>query len=406
MAKYHQISRVLREAVINGTLTPGQRLPSERKLARQHGVSYMTARRAVTELVEEGILERRDRDGTYIRETAWSEPRESVSLPRVPLLRVCITTAAPASATGKPALAPGTYRQRCVEAFEAAISARGGTTFFERNALPHDGESSTQSLPANANAVFVVPMRGFREAVLSRYVDLALPLVTCCYYGPLRVNRVYEDWGWAMHEVMDHLVGLGHRRIALASLRGRSRHAARWIRAREKAFLQSANGRSLPVTEMDIYHRSFCEAYDRDQESAGFAMGRRLFEETAPYTAVVGVNDRVALGVMRAAAACGVRVPEDISVTGFDNLPIDMDYGLTTIKPAAEQDGRDAAQLIIDTFQNACPGRAVQLTNRPEMIVRRTTATPRSSEPEALESLCNASASNRPFHTTTKESPR
>lgn len=65
--KYRQVREAISEMIRSGRVLPDQRLPAERELARLHQVSYMTARRAVTEMVEAGLLERRGREGTFVR---------------------------------------------------------------------------------------------------------------------------------------------------------------------------------------------------------------------------------------------------------------------------------------------------------------------------------------------------
>src|SRR5687767_9142792 len=66
-AKHQQVRNSIIEAIRNGEFASGERLPAERDLASRFGVSYMTARRAITEMVEADLLERRAREGTYVR---------------------------------------------------------------------------------------------------------------------------------------------------------------------------------------------------------------------------------------------------------------------------------------------------------------------------------------------------
>ena len=65
--KHIAVRQALTEAIRRGDYKPGERLPAERDLADMHGVSYMTARRAVTEMVEVDLLQRRPREGTFVQ---------------------------------------------------------------------------------------------------------------------------------------------------------------------------------------------------------------------------------------------------------------------------------------------------------------------------------------------------
>jgi GntR family transcriptional regulator of arabinose operon len=67
LAKHRKVRDAIVDSIRTGEIKQYERLPAERELAKQHNVSYMTARRAVTEMVEEGLLERRGREGTYVR---------------------------------------------------------------------------------------------------------------------------------------------------------------------------------------------------------------------------------------------------------------------------------------------------------------------------------------------------
>ncbi len=66
-AKHQQVRESLMQAIRDGEYAPGQKLPAERDLADLFGVSYMTARRAITDMVESDLLERRPREGTFVR---------------------------------------------------------------------------------------------------------------------------------------------------------------------------------------------------------------------------------------------------------------------------------------------------------------------------------------------------
>ncbi len=65
--KYRQVQEAISDSIRGGRVLPNERLPAERELARLHNVSYMTARRAVMDMVEAGLLERRGREGTFVR---------------------------------------------------------------------------------------------------------------------------------------------------------------------------------------------------------------------------------------------------------------------------------------------------------------------------------------------------
>ena len=85
VAKWEFVRDQIRQAIAEGEFGPGQRLPSERELATRFDISYMTARRAVTALVETGVIERRERSGTFVSQDA----QYKTSAPPITLNVVC-----------------------------------------------------------------------------------------------------------------------------------------------------------------------------------------------------------------------------------------------------------------------------------------------------------------------------
>ena len=369
MSKYGAIHKQLYERITRGELAGGERLPPEKALAGQFGVSYMTARRAVTELVRDGLVERRWGDGTYVRSVPVSpNGGHQVRSGAANGLRVALLS------TETPG---GDYRTRCLAAFESAISGYGGSTYLQT--IRADEALSALCTHGTApDAIFYIHSSVHSETPLEQCMRTAKPLVAACYYGVLNVNRVYEDWGWALQELMEHLIGIGHRRIAMAGFSLPGAEETAWIEARKRAFLATARRYGLLLDETDIYSYPLASQShgDRHQFEAGMHLGKRLLQHARGYTAVIGLNDRVALGVMRIAKKAGVRVPEDLSIAGFDNIPEAAHAGLTSVRPAAERDGQAAAGLLVDMVRNPAPDTVHQLTSRPELMVRTTTGAP------------------------------
>ncbi len=135
------------------------------------------------------------------------------------------------------------------------------------------------------------------------------------HFGDRPVHCVTVDYGAANESVVEHLAGLGHRRLALLAPSDASStvqdHLRGWQRGVERCALSEEDA---PVVRFRGAHHD-----------AGFEMGSRLLSEGLPGgrgrpTAIVGFNDFVAHGVLRAAARAGVAVPGELSVIGFNNL--------------------------------------------------------------------------------------
>lgn len=154
---------------------------------------------------------------------------------------------------------------------------------------------------------------------------------------------------------VEHLLGQGHRRIAFLA-------AAETMRPSEQRLqgaIEAVRAAGLdPAEVLDVVH------LDHPDASAGEAATARLLDSERPPTAVFSVNDIVALGALRALRVRGVRVPEDVSVVGYDDLFLDTELAvpLSSVRQPMRELGWAAADLLLT-------GRPHELFT-PELVVR------------------------------------
>jgi LacI family transcriptional regulator len=165
----------------------------------------------------------------------------------------------------------------------------------------------------------------------------------------------------------EHLVALGHRRIAHVAGR-----PALWCsRARLDGYRAELQAAGLPVDPDLVAEGEF------DFES-GFRAGRRLIDLADPPTAIFAANDQMALGVTEALRRARLRVPDDISVVGFDDLPLVRwsSPPLTTVGQPLVAMGRLAVHTVRRLVQGErLESPRVELATR--LVVRDSTAPPR-----------------------------
>ena len=163
---------------------------------------------------------------------------------------------------------------------------------------------------------------------------------------------------------VEHLLGLGHREIL---------HVAGpmdWLDARGRE-----RGWRAALEAADIEPRPFVVG-DWTADS-GFAVARDSLDP-ADFTAVFCANDQMALGVLHGLSARGVRVPEDVSIVGFDDLPEARHFrpALTTVRQDFETLGKRTVEAIISAIEGGHPN--VRTVIEPELIVRESTMRARS----------------------------
>lgn len=169
-----------------------------------------------------------------------------------------------------------------------------------------------------------------------------------------------------MRQIVDHLVGLGHRRMFYVS------GPEGWIAARnrEVAFREALRTYGLEPVGMAAGDWS---------AASGFAAGLALPSELGA-TAVVAANDQTALGVLRALESRGVRVPQQVSVTGFDDMPESAYFSppLTTVRLDFDLLGRRSIARLLGAL-GVGPGLAG--TENPSLVLltRASTAAARAT---------------------------
>jgi LacI family transcriptional regulator len=168
----------------------------------------------------------------------------------------------------------------------------------------------------------------------------------------------------------EHLLALGHRRIAYLGGVTDAEPVQRRRRAVRQALAAAGldPGNALLDVRMPIHPPPLVEA-------AAGAVDRILAARPRP-TAVIALNDTAALGLLHGLAAAGIRVPDEMSVLGYDDLPFAARLAppLTTVSQPRYQLGHTAADLLLD---EARPGHTHrQVTFRPALVVRASTAPP------------------------------
>lgn len=181
------------------------------------------------------------------------------------------------------------------------------------------------------------------------------------------VDRVLVDNAAGIRQAVDHLVDLGHTRIATISGRldstpGRMRH---------EAFLAALAEHGIAAEDGLVRYGDFREESGREQMTA-------LWRHAAPPTAVVIANNLMTAGALVALGDLGVRVPDELSVVGFDDLPLAtlLDPPLTVVSRPDVEEGAAAARLLVERLTSTEPMPTAHLTLPVELVVRGSTSTP------------------------------
>jgi LacI family transcriptional regulator len=183
------------------------------------------------------------------------------------------------------------------------------------------------------------------------------------------VASVSGDEFLGMGLAVSHLASLGHREVAYV---GGDPEASTGL-GRYQAFVARIEEAGLPLDPDLIAHAA------RFHEEPGAAAFAELLDRGKRFTAVVAANDRLALGCYDVLRERGLRVPQDVSVTGYNDMLFADRFSppLTTVRIPHYQIGVKAAQLLLEALEDHdSPPMTVRLS--PTLVVRASTAAPRN----------------------------
>lgn len=208
--------------------------------------------------------------------------------------------------------------------------------------------------------IFLSPLLSDEEL---KRISFRYPLVQCCEYSETSaLTHVSIDNYDACRTAMEYLISLGHRKIAMLSSTNRFIST----KQRESAYKAALSEHGIDLIP-GLQRRGTYSFF------SGYENMRQLLKHPQRPTAVLAVADTVAAGAMRAISEAGLRVPEDISVIGFDNVDLCsmITPTLTTMSQPRKRLGMTAVELIMEKISGDTEQKSIYLPH--ELIVRQST---------------------------------
>ncbi|MBC8101011.1 MAG: LacI family DNA-binding transcriptional regulator [Cytophagales bacterium] len=223
------------------------------------------------------------------------------------------------------------------------------------------------------------------DPLLAELADARLPsVVLFSRHVPAGIGFVDADNVGGARQAVEYLLGLGHRRIAYVTDSLRSANFA----DRYSGYVAALAEHGIAVDPALI---------SRKYDESGVEILRSLMGLPDPPSAVFCYNDGAAVGILRAAADLGLRVPETLSIMGFDDsvLATTVSPPLTTIRQPLEMMGRSAALALCDLLAGTASPDERRILVSTELIARGTTAPNiNAPSPDLASSLSSPSLSS------------
>jgi LacI family transcriptional regulator len=359
---YQQVKSLLESQILDGALKEGELIPSERELREGLGVSSTTVRRALAEMVRDGLIVRRPGIGSFV-----SSDSKQLSLL---LLIVGFDAAAwHADIFGNliGGIAEVTWEQRTTFSVVHMPEGSQDVAAYLRNVAQE----------ATFDGVLLRLAGDLQEEWLIPLLEAGLPYVAIKRYLPHRlVNCVVYDDVRSGFRATEHLIELGHTRIGLVVC-----PRTTMGRDRKTGYSQALETHGIGV-DAGLMHNT--ESF---MGEAGFTAIRHLLALPERPTAIFLASDRLASGCYRAIEEAGLQIPNDLSVVGHGDIPTAAVFSppLTTMRLSYRDLGMQSASLLIDLINRKVrPPQRVVIEG--PLIVRESSGPLRApTEPDETE---------------------
>ncbi len=242
-----------------------------------------------------------------------------------------------------------------IQAFQEELGNHGFTLLISSSSYRQDLEAEQIRTLASRGADGLLLIGLHRGADIYQFLEQhSVPILTAWVYdNHSSIPSVGFDNTLAMKELADEVIRLGHRDIAAISA---DRAANDRSRARIAGIRDAMAGHGLDPDRLRLIETP----YGIDTGAAAFAT---LASGADRPTVVMCGNDVLAAGALRQARQMGLRVPEDISITGFDDIELAtvVEPALTTVHVPHHEMGRRAAQLLVGMVNGTQPAESTRL---------------------------------------------
>ncbi len=271
-------------------------------------------------------------------------------------------------------MVPFFTRPSVSERLSGALRVLADTPFdlvFHNVATPLQRANCFRRFPnrLQADGVLVVSLCPDDDDV-ARMLQAQVPMVLIDADHPALhdVHRILVDDLAGGRTITEHLLGLGHSRIGFVG--DLALNPFRFTSSRDRAL-----GYRQALAAAGLVPRPEYYAEGEHGRTEARRLAGAMLDLGEPPTAIVAASDTQAMGVIQAAQDRGLRVPDDLSVTGYDDIEVAEVLGLTTVRQPLQESGSLGMGLLLDVVRDPQAPRQRHLLPT-ELVVRRTTAAP------------------------------
>ena len=345
LPRYYQLKEIIKDDIATRNIRKGSRIETVRGLMAKYNVSCDTVRRAISELIREGILISDKGKGLFVRKAA----KRDVSINIAYMVSEDV-----------PQLFQNPFHADVLwgvreESAKLRYNLSLSSFWLKKRLLPKI---------INEHKINAVIIAGMVEAkFLDKIRQNNLPVVLVDYRPQVGdFDYIISDYEGGMSELAEYLIERGYNTITYIDVN--LPHIL--IPERLKGYKKAMSKADLQPDIVSI--RDF--AYEE-----GVRIGQVILKRQELPKAVIGFNDNVAIGVMKAITSSGLKIPQDIAVAGFDDFPIASQITpvLTTVRVNRKEMGIVAVKLLHRRIKEGLQKVAEEVVIPVELIVREST---------------------------------
>jgi len=377
---YKVLQKRIEDFIKEKGLNPGDPIPPERELCKEFGVSRSSLRRAITNLVNNGKLVRIPGKGTFVAESQ-KKSNQTFRSGNIGFVVLFTTLDRERSDIGKSSLEGSGEKISWIpfyfEVFEGVREelAENGLhlLFFVGYQDSSSDISNLRSFLEKVDGAIVCELSD--KNIVSLFEKPNFPVVllnpSIPFFAYPGIDFFTIDNIDGAYQATIYLISLGHRKIGLINHPTHHNYPAK----------QRLQGYKMALKKAGIQYEEQLVAHGNWSMESGYEAMKSLLKSNTNLTSVFATNDEMAIGAMKAIREQNLRIPEDISVVGFDDSPASNGSltPLTTVRVHRKEMGRHAVRRIVQQL-NRFDSLSLRVTFPTELIIRNSCTKPKSSQ--------------------------
>lgn len=348
-SKYYELMEELKQRIVDGVYKPGEKLPSENELSSTYHVSRQTVRKAIEILTNAGYVYAEHGRGTFCSELVRHTKQSH---------NIAVVT---------------TYLSdyifpRVIKGIDEVFTEQGYSIILKNtnNSRTNEARCLEELLKKDIDGMIIEPSKSqifCRHTNLYKQMDeyqIPYVFIQGSFMQMDGKPKVLLDDVKGGYLVTKHLIDLGHKHIVgvfkADDSQGQNRHRG-YVRALQEAGL-------MYDPDNVIWF------YTEDRKVHPYGCILQMIKENREIDGIVCYNDQIAMEVLKALEKAGKKVPEDISLTGYDNSYLARGplYSLTTVSHPQEELGKIAAELLLHLIQSPDSVKEKTILIEPKLV--------------------------------------